>query len=133
GQGKVYICHATGSASNPYVLIPVSLNALQAHRSHQNGRDIVLGSKVGSCPTSSARVSGAATATAAAAQPTTTTHGGQGKVYICHATGSASNPFVLIHVSTNALPAHRSHQNGRDIVLGSKPGSCPTSTVAAAA
>jgi hypothetical protein len=44
------------------------------------------------------------------------------KVYICHATGSASNPYVLIHVSSNALPAH---QNGRDIVLGSSPGACP--------
>jgi hypothetical protein len=44
------------------------------------------------------------------------------KVYICHATGSASNPYVLIHVSSNALPTH---QNGRDIVLGSSPGACP--------
>jgi type IV secretory pathway VirB10-like protein len=47
------------------------------------------------------------------------------KVYICHATGSASNPYVLIHVSSNALPAHTGHQGGRDIVLGSSPGACP--------
>lgn len=47
------------------------------------------------------------------------------KVYICHATGSASNPYVLIYVSSHALPAHTGHQDGRDIVLGSKPGACP--------
>ena len=47
------------------------------------------------------------------------------KVYICHATGSASNPYVLIHVSSHALPAHTKHQDGRDIVLGSSPGPCP--------
>jgi hypothetical protein len=50
----------------------------------------------------------------------------QGKVYICHATGSATNPYVLIHVSVNALPAHTRHQDGRDIVLGDQPGPCPT-------
>ncbi|HVH51758.1 MAG TPA: hypothetical protein VM690_06405 [Gaiellaceae bacterium] len=47
------------------------------------------------------------------------------KVYICHATGSASNPYVLIHVSSHALPAHTGHQDGHDIVLGSSPGACP--------
>lgn len=50
------------------------------------------------------------------------------KVYICHATGSATNPFVLIHVSTNALPAHTAHQDGRDVVLGATAGACPTAT-----
>ena len=50
----------------------------------------------------------------------------QGKVYICHATGSATNPYVLIHVSVNAESAHMRHQGGRDIVLGASPGVCPT-------
>src|SRR5438552_14935275 len=49
----------------------------------------------------------------------------EAKVYICHATGSASNPYVLIHVSSHALKAHTSHQDGRDIVLGASPGPCP--------
>lgn len=31
---KVSLCHATGSASNPYVLIRVSENALKAHKRH---------------------------------------------------------------------------------------------------
>src|SRR5438094_843994 len=52
----------------------------------------------------------------------------EAKVFICHATGSASNPFVLIHVSSHALKAHTSHQNGRDIVLGASPGPCPGAT-----
>lgn len=33
----------------------------------------------------------------------------QGKVGICHLTGSASNPVVFITVSANAIPAHQAH------------------------
>jgi hypothetical protein len=51
------------------------------------------------------------------------------KVYICHSTGSSTNPYVLIHVSVNALPAHTRHHDGKDIVLGSSPGSCPSPAV----
>lgn len=40
------------------------------------------------------------------------------KVTICHHTGSASNPFVTITVSSNALPAHTAH--------GDTIGACPT-------
>jgi len=57
----------------------------------------------------------------------------QRKVYICHSTGSSSNPYVLIHVSVNALPAHTRHHDGKDIVLGSSPGSCPLPAVVPAA
>lgn len=32
-----------------------------------------------------------------------------GKVTICHFTGSATNPFVVITISVNALPAHLRH------------------------
>jgi hypothetical protein len=38
------------------------------------------------------------------------------KVTICHATGSASNPFVQITVAAAAADAHRAHQHGEDVV-----------------
>ena len=40
------------------------------------------------------------------------------KVKFCHATGSESNPFVLIETSVNAFyqAGHDTHQDGRDIV-----------------
>ncbi len=43
--------------------------------------------------------------------------GGQAKVTICHATGSATNPFVRITVATPAAAmAHVRHQDERDII-----------------
>src|SRR5829696_3055837 len=47
-----------------------------------------------------------------------------GKTTICHATGSATNPYVQITVSTNALAAHSRHQGGRDIIPAPEEG-CP--------
>lgn len=47
--GKVTICHATGSETNPYVEITISVNALAAHRRHQNGEDIIPAPAKG-CP-----------------------------------------------------------------------------------
>jgi hypothetical protein len=48
-NGKTTICHATGSATNPYVQITVSNNALAAHSRHQGGRDIIPAPEAG-CP-----------------------------------------------------------------------------------
>ncbi|HEX3081709.1 MAG TPA: hypothetical protein VHQ86_00475 [Candidatus Saccharimonadia bacterium] len=38
---KIGICHATGSKTNPYVYIVVDEHAAEAHRNHQDGRDII--------------------------------------------------------------------------------------------
>jgi hypothetical protein len=47
---KVGICHATGSATNPYVFISVDEHALKAHQDHQDGRDIVGVKSAKDCP-----------------------------------------------------------------------------------
>lgn len=40
--GKVTLCHATASATNPYVLIDVSVaGAYNAHIRHHDGRDVI--------------------------------------------------------------------------------------------
>ena len=46
---KVTICHATGSASNPYVEITISQNAADAHDRHHGERDIIP-APAGGCP-----------------------------------------------------------------------------------
>jgi len=71
------------------------------------------------------------TTTTNASTTTVLVHGNEhGKVYVCHATGSATNPYVLIHISLNGwLHGHSRHQDGRDILLGDKAGPCPTAAV----
>ncbi|MFN2489082.1 MAG: hypothetical protein ABR529_04990 [Actinomycetota bacterium] len=51
----------------------------------------------------------------------------QGKVTICHRTGSESNPYVRIRVNRNALKGHRNHppKNGRNDIIPAPPGGCP--------
>jgi hypothetical protein len=45
----------------------------------------------------------------------------EGKTTICHRTGSKKNPWVVITVSNNALPAHKAHG---DTLVGPN-GTCP--------
>src|SRR5215212_2046897 len=113
--GKTTLCHATRSSSNPYVEITISNNGVPAHDRHQNDEDIIPAA--GDCPGGTAgRDAGE--------------HGNSnGKVTICHATGSETNSYVRITVSVNALNAHTSHQDGEDIV--NPTGDCPSSTIPA--
>ena len=40
-DGRITICHATGSATNPYVEITISVNGLNGHGDHHDGADII--------------------------------------------------------------------------------------------
>jgi hypothetical protein len=64
--------------------------------------------------TSGSKAAGRSNATAASNQYA-------GKTTICHRTHSAKNPFVLITVSNNALPAHKAHGD----TLPGPGGTCP--------
>jgi hypothetical protein len=52
------------------------------------------------------------------------------KTTICHATGSAANPYVEITISNRAVKAHARHQDGGDIIPA-PPGGCPTAAASA--
>ncbi len=55
---KVTLCHATGSATNPFVKITISVRAVAAHKRHQDGRDIIP-APAGGCPGAQRRSAGA--------------------------------------------------------------------------
>lgn len=99
--GKIAICHATTSEKNPYNEITVSVNGLNGHGRHEG--DIVP-APVGGCPASRLNIN-------------------EGKITICHATGSEKNPYNEITVSVNGLNGHNKHSG--DIVPFPE-GGCPT-------
>ena len=65
-QAKVTICHATGSDSNPYVKITIAEPAVEAHRRHQDGEDIIPAPE-GDCPAPAAAAAAAGSAKGAPA------------------------------------------------------------------
>ncbi|MGZ4388953.1 MAG: hypothetical protein ACXVZL_06190 [Gaiellaceae bacterium] len=116
---KVYICHATGSSTNPYVLIHVSKHAEWAHTHHQGDRDVVLGSTLSSgttCPAAPA----APTQAVAGEQKTeeqvcTQQQQVQVATGVKHFIGpKGSGRFVIIHPSTNS--AHYENKHPDEIV-----------------
>jgi len=108
-DGRITICHATGSANNPFNEITIDFNGLRGHSDHQS--DIIPAPENGCAP-----VTITPTVTA------TLTGDNAGQITICHATGSTKNPFVLITVSVNGLNGHDGHP--RDIIPAPS-GGCP--------
>ena len=95
---KVTICHATSSATNPYVEISVSTNGanggkLSDHTSHE---DDFIPAPAGGCPS---------TVPPGPGDPGGTEH----KVDVCHVTGSQSNPVVMINIAQSAVATHLDH------------------------
>ena len=97
---KITICHATGSKTNPYVEITVSVNGLNGHDKHELD---VYPLEDGTCPATTTPVSG-------------------DKITICHATGSKTNPYNEITVSVNGLNGHGDHEGD---IIPAPEGGCP--------
>jgi len=101
-EGKITICHRTSSATNPYREITVSVYGLAGHGTHEE--DIFPAPEDG-CPDSPLDISD------------------EGKITICHNTGSETNPYVEITISLNGLNGHDAHEG--DIIPAPESG-CPT-------
>jgi hypothetical protein len=112
---KVTLCHATGSTTNPYVEITVAdAGATNGHAKHAG--DIIPMSETG-CPL------GEPLPTPVPSLPQESQNG---KITLCHATGSTVNPYVEITVSVaGATNGHTKHSE--DIIPIPAEG-CPQST-----
>lgn len=95
--GKLTICHKTGSESNPWRRITVSSRAM-ANANSSSGR--VLRGHMGH--TGDAVVVGTAACPSPSVTPAPTTTP-PAKITICHKTGSSTNPYRRITVSSRAV------------------------------
>ncbi len=100
--GVATICHATGSAENSFVEITIDFNGLNGHGKHED--DIIPAPEEG-CPLA------------------TVEDDSPEKITICHATGSAKNPYVEITIDSNGLHGHDGHEND---IIPAPAGGCPT-------
>lgn len=121
GSGeKITICHATGSETNPYVSVTINLNALNGHVGHQHGEDIIPANH-GKVLPGGQNLDKVDWWNAGCAKPGgggTTPDDRDKKITICHATGSASNPFVSVTIALQGLNGHAGdhHQHSEDII-----------------
>lgn len=116
-DGKITICHATASATNPYNKITIDFNGLRGHSNHKG--DIIPAPESG-CPLVTPTPAITATPTLT---PTATAFGDNDtKITICHATGSSKNPFVMITISVNGLNGHDKHAGD---IIPAPAGGCP--------
>lgn len=100
-DGKITICHASSREINPYNEITVNANGLNGHDKHATD---IIPAPVDGCPPILVEIT-------------------DGKITICHMTGSETNPYNEITVSVNGLNGHDKHVG--DIIPVSA-GGCPT-------
>jgi hypothetical protein len=106
---KVGICHATGSKTNPYVYIVVDQHAADAHKKHQDGRDVIGVSSADKCPKAAqtsdkkddkkGEVKGTSTTPTPSASPET----GKGGPATLPDTGATAGLSALLGLPTLAL------------------------------
>ena len=106
-DGKITICHATSSNTNPYNEITVSVNGLNGHGDHPGD---LIPAPDGGCPTTPLT-------------PVAPAGTSEGMITICHATGSTKNPYVEITISVNGLNGHDKHPGD---IIPAPAGGCPT-------
>jgi hypothetical protein len=122
--GKITICHATGSATNPFTEITIDFNGLHGHINH---KDDIIPAPSGGCPSVTATpitmtptVTGTLTVTPT---PASTQGNVNQKITICHATGSSKHPYVMITIDINGLNGHKNHPHD---IIPAPAGGCPT-------
>ncbi|MGY4540399.1 hypothetical protein ACVWY0_000293 [Arthrobacter sp. UYNi723] len=116
-EKKITICHATGSESNPYRPVTISLNALNAHVGHQHEEDIIPAND-GKVLPGGQNLDKASIWNAGCAAPGEGNGHGDHKISICHATGSDTNPYRPITIALQGLNGHANanHQHTEDII-----------------
>jgi hypothetical protein len=100
-DGKLTICHATSSETNPYNEITIDRSGLNGHGDHEGD---LIPAPEGGCPSDSLETS-------------------DGKITICHATSSESNPYNEITISVNGLNGHDKHEGD---IIPAPAGGCPS-------
>lgn len=104
---KITICHATGSSSTPFKTITVDNNSTyEGHGAHSG--DVIPAPGDGCSPPPARGGNGGG--------------GGHGRIKICHATGSITNPYVEIEVGANGLNGHGGHTGD---IIPAPAGGCP--------
>lgn len=102
-DGMISICHATGTETDPYSEITVSVNGLNGHGDHMGD---ILPVPEGGCP-----------ADLVVSDDT---------ISICHATGESEIPYEEISITSAQLTEHSNHTNDINPVPAN---GCPTSLV----
>lgn len=131
--GKITLCHATGSAKHPYVFITVSKNAagpdaVAGHSKHPD--DIIPAGSLADCPKTipDDEANNPGSGSDNPGNGDNTGDNDHEKIGLCHATGSATNPYVFIVVSVNAagpdaVAGHSKHAD--DIIPANSIDDCP--------